>query len=254
MLLKLLKYEFKSTYLKFLSAFAVYIVMSAVLLTFLKDHVWLTLFLISAGIIGLFVITFLELFQRYNANLYGSEGYLMFTLPVSSKKLLASKLISAFVWIAALEIVAVAAVFAMACAYGDIKSISKVFEAIWKVRGELPPYIASIVVAVIATAVAICFSITVSKLPLWRKAGVVMGFVTYFAVNVIQSIPAYLFGQITAKTTLTSGGRSQVLFDLAPTGQNTMSFVWVEIGYTLLLCVGIFFATAALMDKKTSLR
>lgn len=255
MLLKLLKYEFKSTYLKFLSAFAVYIVMLAVLLIFFRNHLAITFCMVVFGVIALFVITFLELFQRYNNNLYGSEGYLMFTLPVSSRMLLLSKLITAFVWIMALVTVYVATIFVVTYRFGQIPSINKVFEEIWKERAVLPPYISSVFVSIITTAISIYLSITVSKLSIWRRVGVLMGFVTYFVINAVMSLPAYLFGLVETTFHVTNADvGSKMLLNLTPIFNNNMTFFWLDIVFDCLMCVAMFFITSYLMEKKTNLK
>lgn len=52
-------------------------------------------------VLGAFVIHFIITLQRFWKNLMGDEGYLMFTLPVSTDALLWSKAISALIWTAA---------------------------------------------------------------------------------------------------------------------------------------------------------
>lgn len=49
-------------------------------------------------VLGAFVVHFIITIQRFWKNLMGDEGYLMFTLPVSTDALLWSKAISAFIW------------------------------------------------------------------------------------------------------------------------------------------------------------
>jgi len=90
MLLKLLKYEIKSSYGRFVVAFLLYILIASVLLIFFRNHETLNTSVLVFGIIALCVITFLTIFNRYNTNLYNSEGYLMLTLPVDGKMLMTS--------------------------------------------------------------------------------------------------------------------------------------------------------------------
>lgn len=45
-----------------------------------------------------FVISFVYILMRFHKNYFTDEGYLMFTLPVNTKSLLFSKLITAFLW------------------------------------------------------------------------------------------------------------------------------------------------------------
>ena len=50
------------------------------------------------ALIGIVVVTFILIIQRFYKNLVTDEGYLMFTLPVKSHELINSKLIVAFLW------------------------------------------------------------------------------------------------------------------------------------------------------------
>jgi hypothetical protein len=257
MLLKLLKYEFKSTGLRFLSAFAVYAVVIGAMLIFARnanpDFQALAIAAIMFCIIGLFIVTFITLFQRYNTNLYGSEGYLMFTLPVGGKMLLLSKLISALVWEVVYCGVFGMTVLLITARYGALPSVNKFFEGVWSLRGELPPYLVAAVAGILFTAMSIYFAITVSKLPVWRGAGVVMGFVAFFVVNVIQSVPSIFFKQISWTTSITFNEHTQVIHHLNDY-QQFVGYLWITIAYILVLCVGLFFATSCLMEKRTSLK
>lgn len=49
-------------------------------------------------IIGIFILTYFIVIRRFYTNMFGDEGYLMFTLPVTTGQLLNSKLIAAFIW------------------------------------------------------------------------------------------------------------------------------------------------------------
>jgi hypothetical protein len=250
MLTKLLKYEFKSTYMKFLSAFAVYVIMAGVLLVFFSDNTALTIGLISVGNVALWVMMIVNIVQRYNANLYGNEGYLMFSLPVSGRKLLLSKIISALVWIVGLGIISSTSVLVVAYCYGDIPSINNVIWAMISRLGEMAPQLSEVAAVILLTVLSIFLAITVSKLPLWRKFGVLMGFVTYFVVDTIRSIPSFF---LKATDSGYSISRS-ALFLLTPAVQNGVAYIWLQLCYDILLCVGIFFAITWLMDKKTSLK
>jgi hypothetical protein len=254
MLTKLLKYEFKSTYPKFLSAFAVYVIMVGVLLVFFGDNTALTIGLISVGIVALWVMMIVNIVQRYNANLYGNEGYLMFSLPVSGRKLLLSKIISALVWIVGLGVISSTSALVVTYCYGDTPSINNAISEIIAQLGNVVPELAEAAVVIILTVVSIFLAITVSKLPVWRKFGVLMGFITYFAAYTIRLIPSFFFKAADSGLSLSS--RTSVITPTIFTMpvQNVGAVVWVQLCYDILLCVGIFFAITWLMDKKTSLK
>lgn len=49
-------------------------------------------------IIAIFLLTYFIILRRFYTNMFSDEGYLMFTLPVTTKQLINSKLIVAFIW------------------------------------------------------------------------------------------------------------------------------------------------------------
>ncbi len=118
MLKKLLKYEFKAVSkslvpmllaifgLSVLSSFII-VLNNAISRSSAASSVFATIFQIIASIILVFsvialfasiLIVIFLLLQRYYKNFFTDEGYLTFTLPVEVKQLLATKLISGFVW------------------------------------------------------------------------------------------------------------------------------------------------------------
>ena len=108
MLRKLLKYEFQSTARVFLPFYGALVIMSflARLTVWNYDETsqWMGLLLgISVSlyiiaIVAVMVVTTVVTVVRYYRNLYGDEGYLMQTLPVTADQLIWSKLIVSFVW------------------------------------------------------------------------------------------------------------------------------------------------------------
>ena len=93
MLGKLLKYEFRATARLFLPIYAAIAILAGLMLllralpddatgvSFLTFMVGL-LYVVAA--FGLFVTTVVVLVSRFYKNLLGAEGYLMFTLPVTT--------------------------------------------------------------------------------------------------------------------------------------------------------------------------
>lgn len=245
MLLKLLKYEFKSTWQRMVSAFAAYLILAAFLQIFVRPiSGWAIVFTVI-GLIVLFVVLFMTLFQRYNSNLYGSEGYLMFTLPVSGQMILLSKLIPAFVWVMGYCIVVGFSSFFMWVNYNYIPSVVEMFRAAWEYRDQIFPYVVLFIMIVLFIAISIYFSITVSKLPVWRKAGTLAGFISYCIVTFIYLNPIF---NVLNDERIAEGiyaVTSSITFDVK---------LWIFSGYALLLCIGLFFATSYLLNHKTNLK
>ena len=103
MLGKLIKHEFKSTahamfgiYLSALITFAVML-----LVFFVKNKTLMVLSSVTLGgiCIAALIITIIAIIGMFNKSLYGNQGYLSFTLPVSGKDLLASKTIVSLSWV-----------------------------------------------------------------------------------------------------------------------------------------------------------
>ncbi|HPF87914.1 MAG TPA: hypothetical protein PK537_07655 [Candidatus Limiplasma sp.] len=102
MLGKLMKYEFKATGRIFVPLFSALLIVSAVtrLMGSLRStapHV-IGVTLASMLIAAAFVITLILTIQRFYKNFMTNEGYLMFTLPVNTDRLIWAKLIVATVW------------------------------------------------------------------------------------------------------------------------------------------------------------
>lgn len=103
MLGKLLKNEFKSTAHR---VSWIYMVGAATLLIlmlgYVTDKTWLgalaSIVLIIVGAVVL-LVTLVAVIAQYNSSMFGAEGYLSFTLPVSSRSLLTSKFLVSSTWI-----------------------------------------------------------------------------------------------------------------------------------------------------------
>ncbi len=108
-MLKLLKYEWKACARTCLPLYGVLILMSLIsrILYVIPKNASLDFMLPAIGsmlymgvMMAAFVVTAVILIQRFYKNLLGSEGYLMFTLPVTVSQHLLSKTIIAVVMIA----------------------------------------------------------------------------------------------------------------------------------------------------------
>lgn len=99
MLAKLIKLDLRFAYKKFLT-------MAAVLLAAGLTFPWLNVSVLKFGLPLLMGIIFTVIpllciwlvVQHFQRNLYGNEGYLMFSLPVSASQLLLSKVVTTILW------------------------------------------------------------------------------------------------------------------------------------------------------------
>lgn len=259
MLLKLLKYDIKSTAVKMLTAFAVFtficIVIPPIIKLFQRDAALTYLvFTVPVGAIALSIVVFIFIFQRYNSGLYGNEGSLMFTLPVKGRYLLISKFLTAFIWTilgCVLGFAAVLIVVYVTMSFDEIaEGISLLkFINVWNVS-TLLLIIALLIVTTLQFIIQVYFSITIAKLPIWRKFGVLVGILTYLAVDYLDSIIEMLFSPVDFNKYEVSG--------LAALRVVAGEFTWgtqlMPILVSLVLTVGMFIATTVLIEKKTSLK
>lgn len=102
-MVKLLKHEFKQSYQEFTIVFVAMILMS-VIIGFL-EKLWLSFFssLMIIALYGLLIIVgvilVINVVTSFNRKIFGREGYLTLTLPLSIDKILISKIIVNFFWI-----------------------------------------------------------------------------------------------------------------------------------------------------------
>lgn len=145
MLRKLLKHEFRATGRIMLPMLGILLVTSvaANLSTryLMGSDAWflslvggLLLTALVAAIIGVFVVAFVLMVQRFYKNLLQDEGYVMLTLPVSIHQHIWSKLIVSSVWFI---VTALAAVLAACITAFDIGVIKDILQGLGQILAEL---------------------------------------------------------------------------------------------------------------------
>lgn len=264
MLLKLIKYDFKATFPKLMVSSVIYIVASIIAPLILLP-INPTASIITSGVsVGMGVLAYclailIFVFQYYRRNIYGEEGYLMSTLPTSGYKLLLSKLIVTVIWDIISTIIIAASVGVM------IYIVTNGFEKI-TINFDMFSFISSaefitaaiygiigVMVSSLFLILEIYFSISVSQLPIWGKAGTLMGFVTFIAVSIITSIPDYIIHNSLSlvKSADVSTGRDLLTFLINFNADFTNL---ISAFISLAFSAGLFFLTGWLIDKKISLK
>jgi len=101
-LTKMLKHDFSFSYKVFFAMFAGVVLVFFALDMFLDVPIYaVTQFralLMTAGITGVVIASYLQILMFFQRNFFGPEGYLMLTLPISRGKMLFSKILVSFVW------------------------------------------------------------------------------------------------------------------------------------------------------------
>jgi len=117
MLRKLMKYEFMAMGRIFLPLYGTLIIISLVNLILglvgLSTPMTISMVVSIMLMVGILVITFILVIQRFWSNLLSGEGYLMMTLPVSTDRIILSKLFTAAILNVASLFVTVLAILIM---------------------------------------------------------------------------------------------------------------------------------------------
>lgn len=137
MLTKLLKHEFRAT-ARIMGP--LYLILLAVALGFnfsarlmdtsnfiLNMLAALIILAYVAAIIGVFVVAFILMLQRFYKNLLGDEGYIMFTLPASVHQHVWSKLIVSAVWFIATGVMVILSAFVAAFNVSFLTDLAGIF-------------------------------------------------------------------------------------------------------------------------------
>jgi len=142
MLRKLMKYEFMATGRVFLPLFAALLLLSLInrLLAYLPVEAPQVIGMVVSVIlmVGIMVIALVLTLQRFRRNLLSTEGYLMNTLPVSTDKLILSKMFVATIWAVASAIVVALSIMLMAMTSFSFNDLSRVFKPLGEVFSTYP--------------------------------------------------------------------------------------------------------------------
>jgi hypothetical protein len=149
-----------------------------------------------------------------------------------------SKLLSAVIWMMVSAIVIIPSVFIVINTYGD--GLNKI-NILKEVQNNLFYYILlgiSYILGIFCSIIQLYFSISISKLPIWRKFGVLIGFITYFMIETLSAIP--LLGLKEAMGNVTS--------------VYSIVYLFIQDIFDLLLFGLMFFGISYLMKERTSLK
>ncbi|OQB14168.1 MAG: hypothetical protein BWY15_01288 [Firmicutes bacterium ADurb.Bin193] len=222
MLRKLLKYEMKATRRVF---FALYGAMfaAAVLMNismyfpYINAFKVTTFFVMFALFVALAVLTLMTIVKRFKDNLFSDEGYLMFTIPVSTEKLILSKLISALIWTALSCIVTLLVIFTAFVNKEVISGIRDFFAYfnemyaqillyIGEIKGEhilaVVLFLLSIFSQYIYSVLLIYTSLSIGQTAIFSKRRGMASFGAFIGISIVaslltRSVFGNLFGSIT---------------------------------------------------------
>lgn len=194
MLGKLMKYEFKATGRIFAPLFGAMIIVAAVsqLLSNLRSDTpyVISLVLSSMLIAAAFVITLILTIQRFYKNFLGSEGYLMHTLPVSTSRLIFSKLFVATIWIIVCAVVTFITIFILSINEVDYQSFLQFIKDLHLLSGDTILFTTELTIMTLVTLMCsilglyACMALSM----LFNKHRVAISFAFFIAATTIVQI------------------------------------------------------------------
>ena len=206
--------------------------------------------------VALFVLTILLTIQRFKKNLLDEEGYLMFTLPVSTKSLILSKYLVAIIFIALSTLVAVVSFMFIGLFSGkinlqDIASMLTLdmFKYILPAQ-DLWKFILYIIIGMLIMYSMFIFtvylSISVGQFPQFNKHRVPASIIAFFVINTVLSYIQKLINNYIFTSSTTTEITSNTSFTI--TGYDVLGVV-----LNILLVVVLFMGTDWILNNKLNL-
>ncbi len=263
MLGKLLKYELKSTGRIFLPFYIAILVLSIInkitIMVFSSVQYFqlpqaLLIFLYVAFIIAAFVMTLIVTVQRFYKNLLGSEGYLMFTVPVTTTQNILAKAITAFLWILSTILVTLVSVLIVIPEYGWINELPRIIGQVFAEMenfGFQPAvcvtlFIAAVLLSCIAFIMEIYAAISIGQLSNTHK--LLASFGAYMGIYMVNQALGMIAISIVAP---------QIYAMPAPAAIPTPTFIYSLFGFMIgemvVMTVACFFVSRYLLGKKLNL-
>ena len=232
---KLVKYELQSIRKWYLGIYGIAVLLSIPLGLMLQKFIFVTeqshqepslLFfafftlMVFATIIvwgTIYIATIVLIIRRFAKTVFGREGYLTNTLPVSAHQLILSKLLVAFI----------------------LDIITSYFGQILKEIGAFYLFIPSTILSMIAGILFYYLCISIGNL--FNTNKVLMGFVAFFAIQAILFFIGFFFGLGAALTG-----------DATYTAINNSSYI-ISLVQSLILIAASYFGTYYIMTKRLNL-
>ena len=200
MLGKLLKYDFKSIARILLPIYGAFLVVSVLLGAQSASHS------ISPAILSIFtalftvaiILTIVLVIQRFYQNLLGPEGYLMFTIPVSTSTHILEKVLLALVWGLLGSLVIFLASFLILILDPEVGGFNAIFQAMSQLHLTGSDYVTFfswlllLILGIAAQITQIYASISVGHL--WTSHRILGAFLSYIGFSILTAWVTIAFG------------------------------------------------------------
>ena len=261
---KLLKYEFKNVNKWYLALYTAILGLSVVIGLWASSNIKnssntfshfesqmtggdllfiLTVMIFGIMIAALFLSTFFLIILRFRNTVYGKEGYLTLTLPVTEHQIILSKFLAAMIWtllsgLTLLLSILIVMGFYIHATGANLTTL--LADVQWReVFGHLSPFALSNFMSSVNSILLVYLAISVAQL--FENYRTAIGITFYLVINII---PNFLL-----ETSLGSSGLSS-LVDI----NADYSAIYTTIGYDLLTAIIFYFGTHYILKNKVNLQ
>ena len=267
MLGKLLKYELKATSRVFIPLYIAILVVSIVNGLSLNLEILniqgLATIVLMCLFISLFVITIVVTIQRFNKNLLKDEGYLMFTLPVSSKHLVLSKYLTSLIWTFLSFIVAFLSftiIFMIPTyKYFDFSYFINEFNLLFSnmlnlnILGQFIKIILLMIISYTIFIFNVYLALSVGQLPVFNRFRNVSSFIGFLVINLLISYAQNIVSLFVNDASVNIEAIDNINYAINSVTSIVSKGLNIAIVINLIIILVLFFATTYILDKKLNL-
>ncbi|MDY3000066.1 MAG: ABC transporter permease [Romboutsia timonensis] len=267
MLGKLLKYELKATSRVFIPLYIAILVVSIVNGLSLNLEILniqgLATIVLMCLFISLFVITIVVTIQRFNKNLLKDEGYLMFTLPVSSKHLILSKYLTSLIWTFLSFVVAFLSftiIFMIPTyKYFDFSYFINEFNLLFSnmlnlnILGQFLKIILLMIISYTIFIFNVYLALSVGQLPIFNRFRNVSSFIGFLVINLLISYAQNIVSLFVNDASVNIEAIDNINYAISSVTSIVSKGLNIAIVINLIIILVLFFATTYILDKKLNL-
>lgn len=267
MLGKLLKYELKATSRVFIPLYIAILVVSIVNGLSLNLEILniqgLATIVLMCLFISLFVITIVVTIQRFNKNLLKDEGYLMFTLPVSSKHLILSKYLTSLIWTFLSFVVAFLSftiIFMIPTyKYFDFSYFINEFNLLFSnmlnlnILGQFIKIILLMIISYTIFIFNVYLALSVGQLPIFNRFRNVSSFIGFLVINLLISYAQNIVSLFVNDASVNIEAIDNINYAINSVTSIVSKGLNIAIVINLIIILVLFFATTYILDKKLNL-
>ena len=267
MLGKLLKYELKATSRVFIPLYIAILVVSIVNGLSLNLEILniqgLATIVLMCLFISLFVITIVVTIQRFNKNLLKDEGYLMFTLPVSSKHLVLSKYLTSLIWTFLSFVVAFLSftiIFMIPTyKYFDFSYFINEFNLLFSnmlnlnILGQFIKIILLMIISYTIFIFNVYLALSVGQLPIFNRFRNVSSFIGFLVINLLISYAQNIVSLFVNDASVNIEAIDNINYAISSVTSIVSKGLNIAIVINLIIILVLFFATSYILNKKLNL-